>query len=301
MIKKTAPTTPSDPTPRNADTATDGAATGASAVAGARNVELTGSIWFRSGRQNWGSQKRMALLAAIEEKGSITAAAKAIGLSYKAAWDAIDTMSNLAGQALVTRTTGGRRGGGANLTPRAVELLRLYDALQREHARFLSRLAAVTDMSGHDLEFIQTMMVQTSARNKLSGTVAHITPGSVNDEIVLQLNEHQRIIASITKESVQALDLRPGRRALAFIKASSVMIGLPGEGLRLSARNQLAGRVGRIAHGEVNSEIRVELEHGDYVIAAMISKQSAIDMDLRENQAVCAVFKASSVMIGVLD
>src|SRR5690606_38680024 len=77
------------------DAATDAAANAPS------DVELAGSIWFRSNQHNWGSQKRMALLAAIKEKGSITAAAKAIGLSYKAAWDAVDTMNNLTGQALV--------------------------------------------------------------------------------------------------------------------------------------------------------------------------------------------------------
>ncbi len=301
MTKKTSSRIGSSPEPSGADTTTDEATADALAGMDTPGVELAGSIWFRSRQQNWGSQKRMALLAAIDENGSITAAAKAIGLSYKAAWDAIDTMSNLAGQALVVRTTGGRRGGGARLTPRAIELLRLYDALQREHARFLARLSAVTDTSGKDMEFIQTMMVQTSARNKLSGTIKHIRPGSVNDEVVLQLNEKLRIVASITKESVQALGLRPGRRALAFIKASSVMIGVPGEGLRLSARNQFTGRVSRITHGAVNSEIRVELEHGDYVIAAMISKQGATELDLRENQTVCAIFEASSVMIGVLD
>jgi molybdate transport system regulatory protein len=286
-------------TPAVATTAA--AATAAAATAAAEDVELAGSIWFRSNQQNWGSQKRMALLAAIKEKGSITAAAKTIGLSYKAAWDAVDTMNNLAGESLVARTTGGQRGGGASLTPRALELLALYDALQREHARFLARLATVTDMSSENLEVIQTMMVQTSARNKLSGIIAQIKPGAVNDEVTLKLSESLSIVASITKESVQTLDLYPGRRALAFIKSSSVMLGLPGEGLRLSARNQLLGHISRMTHGAVNSEVCIRLDAGDYVIAAMISKEGATRLDLQENQAVCALFKASSVMIGVLD
>ncbi len=299
--KQAAPLPPSDD--RSSESSISEAVTESTGTTGdeASTVELAGSIWFRSNQYNWGSQKRMALLAAIKEKGSITAAAKAIGLSYKAAWDAVDTMNNLTGQALVERTTGGQRGGGATLTPRALELLSLYDALQREHARFLARLSTVTDMSSENLEIIQTMMVQTSARNKLGGIISQITPGSVNDEVTLKLNDSLSIVASITKESVQTLDLHPGRRALAFIKASSVMIGLPGEGLRLSARNQLSGRISHMTHGAVNSEIRIQLDDGDYVIAAMISKESAISLDLQENQAVLALFKASSVMIGVLD
>lgn len=61
-------------------------------------IELSGSIAFRSGGRNWGNENRMALLAAIGTEGSITGAARKVGLSYKAAWDAIDGMNNLAGE-----------------------------------------------------------------------------------------------------------------------------------------------------------------------------------------------------------
>ena len=51
---------------------------------------------------------RIRLLEAIEKHGSISQAAKAVPISYKAAWDAIDAMNNLADQPLVVRSTGGR-------------------------------------------------------------------------------------------------------------------------------------------------------------------------------------------------
>ncbi len=59
-------------------------------------LELGGSVWFKAGAQTLGGASRIALLAAIGETGSITSAAKAIGMSYKGAWDAVDTMNNLA-------------------------------------------------------------------------------------------------------------------------------------------------------------------------------------------------------------
>ena len=59
---------------------------------------------------------RIRLLEAIAKHGSISQAAKAVPLSYKAAWDAIDAMNNLAEHPLVTRVTGGRHGGGSTLT-----------------------------------------------------------------------------------------------------------------------------------------------------------------------------------------
>jgi molybdate transport system regulatory protein len=66
-------------------------------------LELGGSVWLRSGTETLGGAARIALLAAIRDAGSITGAAKAVGMSYKAAWDAVDTMNNLAGEPLVTR------------------------------------------------------------------------------------------------------------------------------------------------------------------------------------------------------
>lgn len=263
-------------------------------------LELSGSIWFRSGDQDWGSQKRMALLEAIDQEGSITAAAKKVGLSYKGAWDAVDTMNNLAGEPLVLRSTGGQRGGGATLTPRAKALLATFRALNAEHERFMARLASVSRQAPDNLELIQHMMIQTSARNKLAGTVQRIKVGAVNDEITLKLNDDTAIVASISSESTVELGLCVGKRALAFIKASSVIVGLPGGDTRLSARNQLAGRIVRIVEGAVNTEVSIALRGGQ-VLTAMLSRDSALSLELREEQPAYAIFKASSVMLGVLD
>ncbi|CAM5192867.1 hypothetical protein CDEN61S_02582 [Castellaniella denitrificans] len=78
-------------------------------------LELSTTLSLRSGDQSWGTERRMALLAAIGTEGSISAAARKVGLSYKAAWDAVDMMNSLAGGLLVERVTGGKRGGGAHL------------------------------------------------------------------------------------------------------------------------------------------------------------------------------------------
>lgn len=271
-----------------------------SSAAQKSTIELEGSIRIGSGGQKWGSEKRMALLAAIHEAGSITAAAKKVGISYKAAWDAVDSMNNLAGEPLVRRSTGGARGGGANLTARAHELLDLYQQLSREHERFMARLAPAGSPNLRNLELIRHMTVQTSARNKLLGTVDRIRHGAVNDEVVITVGDNSEIVASITSESVQNLGLHPGKRALAFIKASSIMVGLAAGHGALSARNQLPGRVVRIAQGAVNAEVSIELASGP-IIAAMISLESVTDMRLQDGQDAYAIFKASSVMLGVLD
>src|SRR5262245_66192052 len=84
---------------------------------------LKGAIWMTIGGATLGGNDRVALLASIADYGSITQAAKAVGVSYKAAWDAIDTMNNLAGEPLVERLAGGKGGGGTRLTQRGLQLV----------------------------------------------------------------------------------------------------------------------------------------------------------------------------------
>ena len=148
-------------------------------------LELDGSIWLRSGAQTWGGKNRIDLLAQIDATGSITAAARAVGMSYKGAWDAIDAMNNLAGEPLVLRAAGG--GGGTQLTDRARRLIATFRALEAEHRKFMENLTrAGLDASG-DIDLMRRFMLKTSARNRLLGTVIGITPGAVNDEIRLRI------------------------------------------------------------------------------------------------------------------
>ena len=68
---------------------------------GNRTLELQGSVWMSVGQQPFGGERQIALLDAIAASGSITRAAKSIGMSYKAAWDAVDAMNDLAREPLV--------------------------------------------------------------------------------------------------------------------------------------------------------------------------------------------------------
>jgi molybdate transport system regulatory protein len=61
-------------------------------------------------------------------------------MSYKGAWDAIDTMNTLSGEPLVERATGGRGGGGTRLTERGRQLVERYTELDAVHQRFVRLL-----------------------------------------------------------------------------------------------------------------------------------------------------------------
>jgi molybdate transport system regulatory protein len=74
---------------------------------------------------------KVDLLAAIAKTGSITSAAKTLGMSYRRAWLLVDETNRCLVRPAVETTTGGPRGGGASLTPAGVELVRRYRALER--------------------------------------------------------------------------------------------------------------------------------------------------------------------------
>jgi len=74
------------------------------------------------------------LLEAIRETGSITAAGRAMQMSYKRAWYLLDSMNRCFAQPVVEATKGGKVGGGARLTRVGEELLRRYRRLERRCA-----------------------------------------------------------------------------------------------------------------------------------------------------------------------
>jgi molybdate transport system regulatory protein len=266
-------------------------------------LELGGSVWFQAGAQTLGGASRIALLAAIGEAGSITSAAKAVGMSYKGAWDAIDTMNNLAGEPLVVRLTGGKGGGGTTLTPRAVKLIETFRAVEREHRRFLERAGAAIEGFATDWDLIGRIGVRTSARNQLYGTVSAIMRGTVNDEVTLALPGGQAIVSVITHESTETLGLVEGAATFALIKASWVVLLVGDESgapLKLSARNQLSGTVQSVKRGAVNAEVSLVLDGGT-VMTAVVTNESVDTLGLVEGRRAVAAFKASSVILGVKD
>ena len=259
--------------------------------------KLKGMLSLQIGDQALGGADRIALLAKIGETGSITAAARAAGMSYKGAWEAIDAMNNLADEPLVTRTAGGKGGGGTQLTERGRRLIETFTALEKVHSQFLEQFETLTEASATDIELIRSLMFRTSARNQFFGRVAAIHKGVVNDTVELELPGGERIVATVTSESTENLGLKLGSEAIALIKASSVLLALPDEGMRLSARNQFPGTVTHIIEGPVNADVRVQLA-GGYVMSAVITAESVSQLGLKDGVPVVVIVKASSVIIG---
>lgn len=246
---------------------------------------------------------RIKLLEAISEHGSISQAAKAVPLSYKAAWDAIDAMNNLAPEPLVIRTTGGKHGGGTELTEYGRRLIGFYRALEQEHQAAVARLAErMNEVAGNDVaafrQLLRRMSMKSSARNQFAGPIIEIKESVVDCEVRIRLDDNQDLTAIITRESAENLGLKVGKEVSAFVKSSSVMLMLDPDA-RVSARNRFCGKVSHIHEGPVNVEVSIALPGGRHVVTAVITHESLDKLGLKVGSTACAVFKAPSVFLAV--
>lgn len=82
---------------------------------------------------------KAALLEAIARHGSISAAARANGMSYRRAWNLVDTMNRCFVTPLVDSSAGGAHGGGAQLTALGGEVLAAYQEMETKAARAVAR------------------------------------------------------------------------------------------------------------------------------------------------------------------
>lgn len=255
----------------------------------------------------------MRLLEAIAEHGSITRAAAAVPLSYKAAWDALEAMNNVSPSPLVERSTGGRQGGGTRLTDAGRELVAMYRAVEREQQVSLDRLGGLSPgkqrtvrrtsaPNAPDVQAMQALLrrmaVRTSARNQFVGTVTRLRAGKVGVEVNLELDAQTSIVAGVTRDSANALDLRPGGAVMAIVKASSVLIAV-GD-VQTSARNHLIGSVSRVVKSPISAEVTLALPC-DRSVTASITRDSLERLGLARGVKASALFKASGVILVALD
>ncbi|AVB16841.1 MULTISPECIES: TOBE domain-containing protein [Pseudomonas syringae group] len=237
--------------------------------------------------------QRIALLQHIAEQGSITRAAKSAGLSYKAAWDAIDELNNLAQKPLVERSVGGRGGGGAKLSLEGERVLRLYQRVQALQAQVLE---AAEDSS--DLDLLNRLTLRTSARNQLLGRIVSITRQGHNDQVRLQLAGEVFIEAQVTHDSTLRLELENGTEVVALIKAGWLELHADNSE-ETNGNNCLIGRIDNVTDAEDGpSEVRITLPGGQ-TLCALATPEHLHAQQLKTGATVQARFAASLVLLGI--
>jgi molybdate transport system regulatory protein len=237
------------------------------------------------------SDKRLDILRRIGEVGSISQAAREAGVSYKAAWQAVDTLSNLAGSPLLEKVVGGSGGGGARLTATGHKLL---TAAERLHT---ARATAVAQLDGSTAFRAGALALRTSMRNTLPCTVQRVQSQAGAMNVQLRLPDGQMITSRITRESAQLLGLVKDLNVLALCKATAVKVSAPLPDNTLNDHtNLLQGIASRLPAagraGEVTLRLGADLHLVGFAEAAH---------GLRKGDTVLARFEWAALVIGLQD
>lgn len=240
-------------------------------------------------------KKRIALLKAIDEVGSLNLAAKLVPLSYKGAWDMIDVMNNLCPMPIVEKNTGGVGGGGTKLTQYGKNLVKTYEIIEKEHQKFLETISLVTDFDSGNLKFFRRFNMQISARNQLLGIIQKIEVEKVSATIYVKLKSGYVMTSVITVGAIENLGLKENDEVIVIIKSNSIFFSKD-EKINISARNKLNGIIESIHLGEINAEVILNV-NGD-LIAGIITKNAIDELGLKVTDKATAIIKSSDVMIG---
>ena len=248
------------------------------------------------------TDKRIDILRQIGACGSISQAARAVGVSYKAAWQAVDTLTNLAGTPLVARAVGGSGGGGAQLTEAGHQLLAAADAMAQARGAVLARWQATP----HAGPALARLAVRTSMRNQLPCVVDRLT---VQGQIVcvhLRLEGEGAgavsLASRITRESAELLGLQPGLAVLALCKATAVRVERGGRAASAIATEaptgtlRLPGRATRVVRGASGDEVSAELAAGLHMVGF-----AAPHSGLRAGSAVVLVVEENAVVLALAE
>ncbi len=239
-----------------------------------------------------------ALLAAIDNTGSINRAARTAGYSYKGAWLLLETAANLASEPLIESATGGKGGGGTRLTHVAHELLAAWRTLESSHRDFLRAQEAWLTQQPALAGLLRRISMKTTARNQFAGTVSAVDWGPVTTQVTAIVAGGQEIVATMTTAAAHRLKLEVGKEAIALVKSSAVVLVTDFAGYSLSARNQFAGTISRVERGAVSSLVVVTLP-GGVNLTASVTNDAVDALGLAVGQPATAVFKAYAVMLAV--
>ncbi|HEY4060969.1 MAG TPA: ModE family transcriptional regulator [Puia sp.] len=103
---------------------------------------VNGSLWVEGDGQRFFGPGPVELLELIGQTGSISKAAKSMGMSYKKAWDIVNRLNGMTAVPFVVTSIGGEDGGGSTISPEAKEMIAWYRGMRERFREFLERESA---------------------------------------------------------------------------------------------------------------------------------------------------------------
>jgi molybdate transport system regulatory protein len=255
------------------------------------------------------ADKRLEVLRRVGQTGSISQAARDAGISYKAAWQAIETLTNLSGLLLVDRSVGGSGGGGARITADGTRLLALADELSVARAQVLARHGQ-GDSGG---AMPSSLGLRTSMRNQLPCLVDALRPVAQGPMVSVALHTAcgQSLTSLVTRESAEMLGLAPGQKVLVLCKATAVAVAarqththtptlLPGHAMQSTQTSapasacELHGVVHDVSPAPGAREVVLALPGGGIWVGFSVEEAA-----LRVGEAAFGLFSSAALVIGL--
>ena len=174
--------------------------------------EVQAKIWLVDGEKPIIGRGKANLLKTIYLEGSLNKACDILNISYKHAWLQIKEIEEAIGEPILATKRGGKLQG-SRLTPRAKKLLIEYDSYQN-----------LLDQTLHDKTFWELIGLKITARNQLKGRVTTIEKDQITAKVKMQIQPAD-LTAVITREALEALEIKEGDEVAAIIKATEIMIG----------------------------------------------------------------------------
>ncbi|QHG90732.1 LysR family transcriptional regulator [Sulfurimonas sp. CVO] len=257
-------------------------------------MKIDGRFWLTKDNESFLGAGRIELLKKIEKTGSINAAAKEMKMSYKAAWERINGMNNLADEPLIQRKTGGKGGGGTTLTPYAHKLIETYNRLDELHRQFIERFAEAGDDPERLAKILKRTFLTTSARNQIPSKIDAINLNELNAQIAMSLSGGSSLTSIITAKSVKNMGLSVGDDIYAIIKSSDINIAnkIPDDCEDL---NILEGMIKTIEISKNSAEVSFAINKNITLIA--ILNKTDID-SLKIGSKAYAIINKKNIIIG---
>ncbi|MES2415051.1 MAG: TOBE domain-containing protein [Pseudomonadota bacterium] len=251
------------------------------------------TVSFDSALSHEPADKRIEILRLVGESGSISQAAREAQVSYKAAWQAVDTLTNLAGVALVERAVGGAGGGGAKITAAGTQLLAVAKQLADSRADVLAAASAASSaLASPALPYIG---VRTSMRNQLPCVVDKLEVKGQVVRVFLKLAGGSVLVSRITKASAELMGLQKGQQVLALCKATAVTVSLGlGPVASKTGQQKLAGVAQRISRGASGDEVALQLDAGLQLVGF-----AEAGSGIKTKAAVTAIVEESALVIAL--
>lgn len=155
-------------------------------------MELKWRFWFEKDGMLVLGKGGAEILRAIKEHGSISAAARSLGMSYRFVWKYLKRMESVLGSPVVEKERGGKTGGGTKLTPLGESILEQYDSIEEYLKKISGKL---TDLEDREIKgIVKRVKVDGNSATVEIETSSTIIKAIVEEDIVKELREGDEII-----------------------------------------------------------------------------------------------------------